>query len=158
MDRTKQKNLMFDAIKSLSVQQRLFAFIFAIAMSSIVALLTVYMKTDDCSEISNQYTEVIRNQSDLMTVNTEILDKYNNARRDFLIIQDQLIALQENLQNVRSERVTVIERVNQYSMVDTVAAMVSSPEPIVRYTPLNEGLTSSIDSMLMITGKYSDDE
>jgi hypothetical protein len=154
---------MFEAIKSLSVQQRLFAFVFAVLISSAASIATVYLKTDDCKEISNQYTEVIKNQADLMTVNTVILNKYNVARQDLLIIQEQLERLQDLMKNdritskietPRYENMAIIEHSDT---VGVMSAMAIQPERIITTIErVPSSVMTSIDSILTITHKYQD--
>jgi hypothetical protein len=100
-----------------------------------------------------------------MAVNNEILGKYNDARRDFLAIQDQLISLQDHLRIVEVpvfQQLAFVDSAPSYSHDDT-SGITYAPAPIIYSPPViienpNVEIMTSIDSMLMIVGKYSDDE
>lgn len=69
---------MLDAIKSLNPKQRFFAFLFAIILTSITSISTAYLKTAPCEDISNQYTQLMKNQETLMAINNQWSKKYDS--------------------------------------------------------------------------------
>ena len=81
---------MLDIIKSLSPKQRLTAFTFTTVISAIVSISTIYLKTDDCAGISDQYTKLVENQTKLMVVNNDLLTQYNQARTDLIAVNHHL--------------------------------------------------------------------
>jgi hypothetical protein len=120
---------MFEIIKSLSVKQRLIAFIVAVVFTSLVSLGTIYLQTDDCSAISKQYKGLVQEQADLLKINNDLIQYSNQARKDFLEIQIVLSDLQKSMNKTQtvervrnSESMASIRRINS----DTI-----SQEPIV---------------------------
>lgn len=93
---------MFEVIKNLNPAQRIYAFLFAGLLSSIVAVLTVYLNTDDCSTLSDQYKTLIKNHTELMSINNSLLQENNEKQEDLLKIRKLL----ENLENPKPSIVT----------------------------------------------------
>ena len=79
---------MLEVIKNLKPGQRLQAFLFVTLITSLTSVLTVYLKTDDCKGISDQYKTLINNYTDLMRINNQIIESNNRKDRDLLTLSD----------------------------------------------------------------------
>ena len=75
---------MLEVIKNLKPGQRLQAFLFVTLITSLTSVLTVYLKTDDCKGISDQYKTLVNNYTDLMRINNQIIESNNRKDRDLL--------------------------------------------------------------------------
>jgi hypothetical protein len=119
---------MFEIIKSLSVKQRLIAFIVAVAFTSLVSLGTIYLQTDDCSAISKQYKGLVQEQADLLKINNDLIQYSNQARKDFLEIQIVLTDLQKSMNKTQT-----VEKVrnNETMAIRKIGTDTISQEPIV---------------------------
>jgi hypothetical protein len=154
---------MFEAIKSLSVKQRLFAFLFTVIISSMVSVLTVYLKTDDCKNISDQYKSLIQNQEELMEINGNLLTKYNQARTDLLTIQSYVETVNDIQKQSKTQSTSKVsfEQTN-HIMIDSVMVYQPTIEPSPirtreRVTVIEEvpsEMKIAMDSILKITKQY----
>ncbi|CAB4143749.1 hypothetical protein UFOVP449_266 [uncultured Caudovirales phage] len=77
---------MFEAIKNLKPSQRLQAFLFVAVLTSLTSVITVYLKTDDCKEIGDQYQKLVGNYTELMRINNQIIEMNNDKDRDLLAL------------------------------------------------------------------------
>lgn len=99
---------MFDAIKTLSSKQRLFAFVFAVILTSITTVLTVYYKSGDCKPISDQYIDLLKNQSILMSTNNKLHTSYDSLFNDMLKVKGEVRKLKfslDSIENIRSIKI-----------------------------------------------------
>ena len=165
---------MLDIIKSLSPKQRLTAFIFITVISAIVSISTIYLKTDDCSGISDQYTKLVENQTKLMGVNNDLITEYNQARTDLVAVNgylktiDSLSKIQyTNIETITTTYVPVVKNQVKYVYVDSthpqLAMNALEREPVIPHpkteikhntikAPIKLG--GIIDSLSTITSKY----
>ena len=79
---------MLEVIKNLKPGQRLQAFLFVTLITSLTSVLTVYLKTDDCKGISDQYQTLVKNYTDLMRINNQIIESNNKKDRDLIVLGD----------------------------------------------------------------------
>jgi len=97
---------MFDIIKSLNPKQRLVAFLVAAMLTSSVAVITSYLKTDNCQAISDQYNTLIKNQAELMSINNDLIEQNNNKQRDLISVA-ALLEEMTNTTMMRTEQVVI---------------------------------------------------
>lgn len=86
---------MFDALKSLSPKQRFLGFLIVVFISATTSLGTAYMSGSDCTEISDKYTKSIENYNKLIEITDETQQKYLDAKKDIIIIQERLNQISE---------------------------------------------------------------
>jgi hypothetical protein len=129
---------MFDAIKTLSSKQRLFAFVFAVILTSITTVLTVYYKSGDCKPISDQYINLLKNQSILMSTNNKLHTSYDSLFNDMLKVKGEVRKLKFSLDSIESIRSIKILENSKSNLIFDNSLMVS---PV-------------IDSIYEITNKY----
>ncbi len=129
---------MFDVIKNLSVKQRLFGFIFAVLLTSITTVLTVYFKSSDCKPISDQYINLSKNQSILMSTNNKLHNSYDSLFNDMLKVKGEVRRLKFSLDSIESIRSIKILENSKSNLIFDNSLMVS---PV-------------IDSIYEITNKY----
>ena len=165
---------MLDIIKSLSPKQRLTAFIFTTVISAIVSISTIYLKTDDCSGIADQYTKLVENQTKLMSVNNELVSQYTQARTDLVAVNgylktiDSLSKIQyTNTETITKAYVPVVHDKVKYVYVDSTHPMVQMEalerEPVIpkpktkvkkTIVKVPNKLGNILDSLNIITSKY----
>lgn len=97
---------MFDIIKSLNPKQRLVAFLVAAMLTSSVAVITSYLKTDNCQAISDQYNTLVKNQAELMSINNDLIEQNNNKQRDLISVA-ALLEKMTNTTMMRTEQVVI---------------------------------------------------
>lgn len=157
---------MFDIIKSLNPKQRLTAFLIAAMLTSSVAIITSYLKTDNCQAISDQYNTLVKNQAELMKINNDLIEQNNNKQKDLMNVATLLeemtkIKMQKTEQVVISP--TPITRSYVNSMTDSImveAKIISSPTTIVQEKTriiketYSSKYKSTLDSCTSILNKY----
>lgn len=165
---------MISVIKSLNPKQRLFALIFTTIISAVVSLSTVYLKTDDCKGLSDQYTALVKNQTDLMGINNTLLSQYNQARRDLETVHSYLGRIDSlanitytNTQSTTTAYVPIEKTHIEYVYVnDSIAPLAFAKDNVE--TPLPKPKTETkktvvkapkilgnlLDSLSTITEKY----
>ena len=112
---------MFDIIKSLNPKQRLVAFLVAAMLTSSVAVITSYLKTDNCQAISDQYNTLVKNQAELMSINNDLIEQNNNKQRDLISVA-ALLEEMTNTTMMRTEQVVIkpMPVIRPYVMDDSV--------------------------------------
>ena len=161
---------MFEAIKSLSVRQRFTALLFMVIVSATTSLGTAYMKGSDCGEISEKYNKSIENYNHLIEISEETQQKYLDARKDIIVIQDKLeeiyIILGQRNQTTTKNRTSNEEIepfVNEKSTSNNGEVMTTGPRPrenkviekvVITKTESPKEAFGMIDSLLQITKKY----
>jgi hypothetical protein len=93
---------MFEVIKNLKPTHRLQAFLFAALLSTASAVLTVYLKTDDCSGLAGQYQVLVKNYTETMAINNTLIESNNKKDRDMIAIKNLL----EEMGKIKSETTT----------------------------------------------------
>ena len=93
---------MFEVIKNLKPTHRLQAFLFAAFLSTASAVLTVYLKTDDCSGLAKQYEVLVKNYTETMAINNTLIESNNKKDRDMIAIRNLL----DKMNNIKPEIVT----------------------------------------------------
>lgn len=84
----------FEAIKSLRPAHRLYALLFIVLITTGSAVLTSYMQTDDCKGLSDQYTVLIGNHTELMKINNDLIASNNQKERDIMKIMTIIDSMQ----------------------------------------------------------------
>lgn len=174
---------MFDVIKSLSPKQRFLGFVIVVLISAVTSLGTAYMSGSDCTEISDKYTKSVENYNKLIEITDETQQKYLEAKKDIIIIQERLNQISEIMSAQSNTCTTKSSTKNSYdedvfnptkgnggtgstgTKDDTIVIKSTSPwstpkkiiikeKTIVTKTVAPEGAKSMIDSLLQITKKY----
>ena len=153
---------MFDIIKSLNPKQRLVAFLVADILTSSVAVLTSYLKTDNCQAISDQYNTLIKNQAELMSINNDLIEQNNNKQRDLISVAS-LLEEMTNTTMMRTEQVIVkpMPVIRPYIMDDSIrvdarVASVTVTQEKTKIIKETYPITykSTLDSCTSIVNKY----
>jgi hypothetical protein len=84
---------MFDAIKNLTPAHRFQAFLVVVVLSTLSSMVTAYMSTDDCSGLANQYNTLIKNYTETMSFNNQLVEDNNQKQKDFMVIKNMLDSL-----------------------------------------------------------------
>lgn len=109
---------MFDVIKNLKPAHRFQAFLFVVILSTLTSITTAYMSTDDCSGLANQYNVLIKNYTETMSLNNQLVADNNQKQRDFMMIKKMLDSL-ANIGPEISKKTTVKDnKVNQIVYYD----------------------------------------
>ena len=161
---------MFDAIKSLSPKQRFLGFIIVVLVSAITSLGTSYMSGSDCTEVSEKYTKSVENYNKLIEITDKTQQKYLEAKKDIIVIQDKLeeiyIILGQRNQTTTKNRTSNEEIeifVNEKSTSNNGEVMTTGPRPkenkviekvVITKTESPKEAFGMIDSLLQITKKY----
>lgn len=90
---------MFEVIKNLKPAHRLQAFFFAAFLTTASAILTVYLKTDDCSGLAKQYEVLVKNYTETMAINNTLIESNNKKDRDMIAIKNLL----DEMNNIKPE-------------------------------------------------------
>ena len=93
---------MFEAIKNLKPAHRLQAFLFVALLTTTSAILTIYLKTDDCSGLAKQYEVLVKNYGETMSINNTLIESNNKKDRDMITIKNLL----DEMGNIKPESVT----------------------------------------------------
>ena len=161
---------MFEALRSLSPKQRFLGFIIVVLISAATSLGTAYMSGSDCTEISDKYTKSIQNYNKLIEITDETQQKYLDAKKDIIVIQDKLeeiyIILGQRNQTTTKNRTSNEEIepfVNEKSTSNNCEVMTTGPRPrenkviekvVITKTESPKEAFGMIDSLLQITKKY----
>jgi hypothetical protein len=161
---------MFEAIKSLSVRQRFAALLFMVIVSATTSLGTAYMKGSDCTEVSDKYTKSVENYNKLIEITDETQQKYLEAKKDIIVIQDKLeeiyIILGQRNQTTTKNRTSNEEIepfVNEKTTSNNGEVMATGPRPretkviekvVITKTESPKEAFCMIDSLIKITKKY----
>lgn len=93
---------MFEVIKNLKPVHRLQAFFFAALLTTASAIITVYLKTDDCSGLAKQYQVLVKNYTETMFINNTLIESNNKKDRDMIAIKNLL----DDMGNIKPEITT----------------------------------------------------
>lgn len=124
---------MFEAIKNLKPAHRFQAFLVVVILSTLSSVATSYMTTDDCSGLANQYNVLIKNYTETMSLNNELVSDNNQKQRDFMLIKKMLDSLANigpeisKKTTVKNNKVNQIVYNDQGSSVSLDTMVVSSP-------------------------------
>ena len=153
---------MFDIIKSLNPKQRLVAFLVAAMLTSSVAVITSYLKTDNCQAISDQYNTLVKNQAELMSINNDLIEQNNNKQRDLISVAS-LLEEMTNTTMMRTEQVIIkpMPVIRPYIMDDSIrvdarVASVTVTQEKTKIIKETYPITykSTLDSCTSIVKKY----
>lgn len=106
-------------------------FLVVILLTTISSVLTIYLKTDDCSGLSTQYKTLIENHTDLMIINNELVKDNNQKQKDFLEIKKLL----ESIDNTKTTKVSKSSFKNEI-------------KPIIAYDDANESDSVMVSAMI----------
>jgi hypothetical protein len=84
---------MFEAIKNLSPAHRFQAFLVVVILSTLTSIATAYMSTDDCSGLAGQYNVLIKNYTETLSLNNQLVSDNNQKQKDFMLIKKMLDSL-----------------------------------------------------------------
>jgi len=98
----------FEAIKSLRPADRFYALMFVVFITTGSAVLTSYLQTDDCKGLSDQYTALIENHTEIMKINNDLLSANNQKKRDLM----KIMVIIDSMSNVNR---TVVIRSKTYT-------------------------------------------
>lgn len=163
---------MLEIIKSLTTKQKFVAVLVITLISSMSSILTMYLKTDDCKGISDQYTALVKNQMELMSINNKLLSQYNIARQDLKVVNslvDNMDSVSKivktdvkikNMESVTNENnnigITYLDSLNlpvfESEQPKKVKTKSIQRNEVVIKTPLV--IRNYIDSINKITSKY----
>ena len=100
----------FEAIKSLRPAHRFYALLFIVLITTGSAVLTSYMQTDDCKGLSDQYSVLIVNHTELMKINNDLLAANNQKERDIM----NIMTIIDSMQNVNRTVITKCKTYQSY--------------------------------------------
>lgn len=100
---------MFEAIKNLKPAHRFQAFLVVVILSTLSSVATAYMSTDDCSGLANQYNVLIKNYTETLSLNNQLVADNNQKQRDFMVIKKMLDSL-DTVQPEVTKKTTVNHR------------------------------------------------
>ena len=153
---------MFDIIKSLNPKQRLVAFLVAAMLTSSVAVITSYLKTDNCQAISDQYNTLVKNQAELMSINNDLIEQNNNKQRDLISVA-ALLEEMTNTTMMRTEQVVIkpMPVIRPYVLDDSIrvdarvasATVTQEKTKIIKET-YPTAYKTTLDSCASIVKKY----
>lgn len=104
---------MFEAIKNLKPAHRFQAFLVVVILSTLSSIGTVYLSTDDCSGMASQYNTLIKNYTETLSLNNQLVSDNNQKQKDFILIKKMLDSL-ANIGPEISKKTTVKNnKVNQ---------------------------------------------
>jgi hypothetical protein len=86
---------MFEAIKNLKPAHRFQAFLVVVILSTLSSIATSYLATDDCSGLANQYNTLIKNYTETMSLNNQLVQDNNQKQKDFILIKKMLDSLND---------------------------------------------------------------
>lgn len=84
---------MFEAIKNLKPAHRFQALLVIVFLSTSSSIATSYLSTDDCSGLANQYNTLIKNYTETMSLNNQLVQDNNQKQKDFMVIKKMLDSL-----------------------------------------------------------------
>ena len=158
----------FEVIKSLRPAQRFYALVFIVLITTGSAVLTSYMQTDDCKGLSDQYTVLIGNHTEIMKINNDLIAANNQKERDIM----KIMTIIDSMQNVnrtvitkcktsRDNSVRTVNPIRVYNDTVVVAMERREPEVIVEKVEktttiqeVPEKQKSLIGQLKNITDKY----
>ena len=158
----------FEVIKSLRPAQRFYALVFIVLITTGSAVLTSYMQTDDCKGLSDQYTVLIGNHTELMKINNDLLNANNQKERDIMKIMAIIDSMQAVNRTVitkcKTSRDNSVRKVNRTIIQnDTIVVAMERREPEVIVEKVEKTTTiqeipakqkSLIGQLETITDKY----
>ena len=128
----------FEAIKSLRPAHRFYALLFIVLITTGSAVLTSYMQTDDCKGLSDQYSGLITNHTELMKINNDLIASNNQKERDIMKIMTIIDSMQAVNRTVitkcktsRDNSVRAVNPIRIYNDTVVVAMERREPEVIV---------------------------
>lgn len=126
---------MFDAIKNLKPAHRLQAFLVVVILSTLSSVATAYMSTDDCSGLATQYNVLIKNYTETLSLNNQLVSDNNQKQRDFMIIKKMLDSLNDVKPEVVKKTTVKVDKNPIVVNHNTVSVPVDSTVAAVAYMP-----------------------
>lgn len=151
-------------LKSLTPQQRLIGFVMNIIITAVVSISIAYLNSNDCTSVNKKYEETLKNYSQMVDINNQLMTQLNQAKKDILVIYD---ILNKDVTEKTYSRITKVEEPKN----NGVMALKSSPsdsgfvfrEPqkdtvkikeIITISQVPKDVIKAQDSILSITEKY----
>jgi hypothetical protein len=156
---------MLESIKNLKPEDKFKAFIIVVLLSTISSITTVYLSTDDCTGLSNQYKSLVDNYTHTLDINNRLI-RENNEKKDDLIyvshLVDSLMGLKTKTRKTTSinrEPVIVRSAVSPNDSLLHSSPRIVTPEVItVENTVIKNELNSKQEELLHkiknLTDKY----
>ena len=108
-----KQNIMFEAIKNLNPAHRFQAFLVVVILSTLSSVVTSYMTTDDCSGLANQYNVLVKNYTETMSLNNQLVVDNNQKQKDFMMIKKMLDSLANIGPEISKKTIVKNNKVNQ---------------------------------------------
>lgn len=151
-------------LKSLTPQQRLIGFVMNIIITAVVSISIAYLNSNDCTSVNKKYEETLKNYSQMVDINNQLMTQLNQAKKDILVIYD---ILNKDVTEKTYSRITKVEEPKNNGAM----ALKSSPsdsffvfrEPqkdtvkikeIITISQVPKDVIKAQDSILSITEKY----
>lgn len=156
---------MIEIIKLLSPKQKFLGFLLLVCLPAVTSLGTAYLKGSDCGEIADKYSKSIKNYNELIQITDETQQKYLQAKRDILEIQDKITEMSGILESSNTRRINMPERVLQTESyhTDTVMLIQTTPQPnkqnntrVIVKTQAPEGAKRLAGDIMQITDRYKE--
>jgi hypothetical protein len=141
---------MLEVIKNLKPGQRLQAFLFVTIVTSLTSLLTVYLKTDDCKGIGDQYQTLVGNYTELMKINNQIIESNNKKDRDLIVLGDIISGMNEIKPIVKTD--TKTSQKVSYNTNDALATIGGDDgnPPLAMSRPESQTITKTVEKTTII--------
>jgi len=152
---------LIEAIKTLKPAERFKALLIIAILTTVTAISTTWLKQSDCAGISEQYQQLVENQTRLMKTNNEILSDNSAKYEDILRLRRiiEKISEEQPTQQMIAANDKPRHIVKENHNGDGVMSSAPPPpiEPIVRVvkvTGISQKQKSLLDSAMKITNKY----
>ena len=142
---------MLEVIKNLKPGQRLQAFLFVTIVTSLTSLLTVYLKTDDCKGIGDQYQTLVGNYTELMKINNQIIESNNKKDRDLITLGDIISGMDEIKPIVKTD--TKTSQKVSYNTNDAITKIGDGDNgnpPVAMSRPESQTITKTVEKTTVI--------
>ena len=160
---------LFQVIKTLKPSQRLYGFLFLVLITSATAIITSYLKTDDCGEFANNYNDCVTNYTKSQEFVNNCMNESNQKTNDLIV----LAGIIDSIRLCKTIQYTTITTENHPIKLDRYENVVSSVQmsdssgvvhevnPVVRenLTPIDRTKIKKIETIVPIPAtqkKYID--
>ena len=147
---------MLEIIKNLKPAQRLQAFLFVTIVTSLTSLLTVYLKTDDCKGIGDQYQQLVGNYTELMRINNQIIQLNNSKDRDLLVLGTIMQSLDSTkpVSKTTSKTTESVAETHSDALATIIRVDPDSDEPLPRIVasrlPEQKTITKTVEKTTLV--------
>lgn len=141
---------MLEVIKNLKPGQRLQAFLFVTIVTSLTSLITVYLKTDDCKGIGDQYQTLVGNYTELMKINNQIIESNNKKDRDLIALGDIISGMNEIKPIVKTDTKTSQKVSYNTNDAITITGGDDGNPPLAMSRPESQTITKTVEKTTVI--------